>query len=57
MLTDSTVPVMPLIVTRSPSWYWRQMFRRIVKRFNELAIQITVPQRILVRDGPDGDSL
>jgi hypothetical protein len=33
------------------------MFRRIVNRFRELGIQITVPQRILVRDGPDGEPL
>ena len=35
----------------------REMLRRIVKRFAELGIQITVPQRILVRDGPGGDPL
>ena len=35
----------------------RQMLRRISKRFNELGIQITVPQRLIVRDGPDGESL
>jgi small conductance mechanosensitive channel len=35
----------------------RQMLRRIHKRFNELGIQITVPQRLIVRDGWDGDSL
>ena len=35
----------------------RQMLRRITKRFNELGIQITVPQRLLVRDGPDGEAL
>jgi small-conductance mechanosensitive channel len=27
----------------------REMLRRITKRFNELGIQITVPQRMLVR--------
>ena len=27
----------------------REMLRRIAKRFNELGIQITVPQRMLVR--------
>jgi small conductance mechanosensitive channel len=35
----------------------RQMLRRISKRFNELGIQITVPQRIVVRNGPDGEPL
>ena len=35
----------------------RQMLRRIHKRFNELGIQITVPQRLIVRDGSGGDSL
>ena len=33
------------------------MLRRIAKRFNELGIQITVPQRILVRDGTEGEAL
>jgi small-conductance mechanosensitive channel len=28
----------------------RELLRRISKRFNELGIRITVPQRILVRD-------
>ncbi len=32
----------------------REMLRRITKRFNELGIQITVPQRILLRG--DGDT-
>ena len=35
----------------------REMLRRIAKRFNELGIQITVPQRILVRDGTEGEAL
>jgi small-conductance mechanosensitive channel len=35
----------------------REMLRRIAKRFNELGIQITVPQRLIVRDGPDGEPL
>ena len=35
----------------------RQMLRRINKRFNELGIRITVPQRIIVRDGPGGSEL
>jgi len=32
----------------------RELLRRISKRFNELGIRITVPQRILLRgdDGP-----
>jgi small conductance mechanosensitive channel len=33
----------------------RQMLRRISKRFHELGIEITVPQRILVQDGSDGE--
>ncbi|MBW1905793.1 MAG: mechanosensitive ion channel family protein [Deltaproteobacteria bacterium] len=32
----------------------RELLRRIAKRFNELGIQITVPQRILMRG--DGDT-
>jgi small-conductance mechanosensitive channel len=35
----------------------RQMLRRISKRFNELGIQITVPQRLIVRDGSGGEPL
>ena len=35
----------------------RQMLRRIAKRFQELGIKITVPQRLIVRDGPDGEPL
>jgi small conductance mechanosensitive channel len=35
----------------------RQMLRRISKRFNELGIQLTVPQRLIVRDGPEGGEL
>lgn len=35
----------------------RQMFRRIMKRFNEVGIRITVPQRLIARDGPSGDLL
>ena len=31
----------------------REMLRRIAKRFNELGIRITVPQRILVRGSDD----
>jgi len=31
----------------------REILRRISKRFNELGIRITVPQRILLRDGDE----
>jgi small-conductance mechanosensitive channel len=31
----------------------RELLRRIAKRFNEVGIQITVPQRMLVRGDKD----
>jgi len=31
----------------------REMLRRIAKRFDELGIRITVPQRMLVRGGDE----
>ena len=34
----------------------REMLRRISKRFKELRIQITVPQRILLRDDDDAEA-
>lgn len=35
----------------------RELLRRIVKRLSELGIRISVPRRIIVRDGPGGEPL
>jgi small conductance mechanosensitive channel len=35
----------------------REMLRRIAKRFNELGIQITVPQRLIVSEGTERNPL
>jgi small conductance mechanosensitive channel len=58
-VTESGVVVKFMVKTQPDKLFpvRREMLRRIVKRFAELGIQITVPQRILVRDGIDGDPL
>ncbi|MBW2211123.1 MAG: mechanosensitive ion channel family protein [Deltaproteobacteria bacterium] len=57
-LTDYGVVIKFMVKTQPDKLFAvrREMLRRIVKRFNELGIQITVPQRMLVRgnDPPQG---
>jgi small conductance mechanosensitive channel len=50
-LTDYGVVIKFMVKTQPDKLFAvrREMLRRIVKRFNELGIQITVPQRMLVR--------
>jgi small conductance mechanosensitive channel len=58
-VTESGVVVKFMVKTQPDKLFpvRREMLRRIVKRFAELGIQITVPQRILVRDGIGGEPL
>jgi small conductance mechanosensitive channel len=58
-LTDYGVVIKFMVKTKPDQLFpvRRQLLRRIVNRFRELGIRISVPQRMIVRDGPNGEPL